>query len=130
MVNHSGNPRRKRQGNPITLGRGKRRMPSPSRRRYEERNPTISIRVSAELYEALKELKAKGDLSVSEVLKVGLGILSPLTGASFDRGVMQGLAEACFVSCQECQVRFHGWRLGMKILAALMLKGSDQSNHF
>ena len=103
MVNHSGNPRRKRQGNPITLGRGKRRRPSPSRRRYEERNPTISVRVSAELYEALKELKATGDLSVSEVFKVGLGILSPLTGASFDPGVMQGLAEACFVSCQECQ---------------------------
>jgi len=39
-------------------------MPSPSRRRYEERNQTISIRVSAELYEALKELKAKGDLSM------------------------------------------------------------------
>ena len=103
MVNHSGNPRRKRQGNPVTQGRGKRRMPSPSRRRYEERNPTISIRVSVELYDALKELKAKGDLSVSEVLKVGLGLLSPLTGSSFDRGVMQGLAEACFVSCQECQ---------------------------
>ena len=112
MVNHSGNPRRKRKGNPITLGRGKRRMPSPSRRRYEERNPTISVRVSAELYEALKELKAKGDLSVSEVLKVGLGILSPLTGASFDRGVMQGLAEACFVSCQECQASISWLAIG------------------
>ena len=108
MVNHSGNPRRKRQGNPVNKGRGKRRMPSPSRRRYEERNPTISVRVSAELYEALKELKAKGDLSVSEALKVGLGLLSPLTGASFDRGVMQGLAEACFVSCQECQPLISG----------------------
>ena len=108
MVNDSGNPRRKRQGNPVTQGRGKRRMPSPSRRRYEERNPTISVRVSAELYEALKELKAKGDLSVSEALKVGLGLLSPLTGASFDRGVMQGLAEACFVSCQECQPLISG----------------------
>jgi len=103
VVNHSGNPQRKRHGNPVTQGRGKRRMPSPSQSRYEERNPTISIRVNSELYAALKELKVKGNLSVSEVLKVGLGILSPLTGASFDRGVMQGIAEACFVSCQECQ---------------------------
>ena len=80
----------------------------------EDQNATFTDAQTAydNLNEALKELKTKGDLSVSEVLKVGLGLLSPLTRASFDRGVMQGLAEACFVSCQEYQASISWLSIG------------------
>ncbi len=52
---------------------GKRRPTPPSRRRYETSHPTVSFRVDHDLYARLKELKEKANLSVADVLKIGLG---------------------------------------------------------
>ena len=52
---------------------GKRRSTPPSRRRYETSHPTVSFRVDHDLYARLKELKEKANLSVADVLKIGLG---------------------------------------------------------
>lgn len=45
----------------------------PSRRRYEESHPTVTVRVDQELYRQLKSLRESTGQSVADVLKVGLG---------------------------------------------------------
>ena len=52
--------------------KGKRGSIPPSRRRYEASHPTVSFRVDLALYAQLKELKEKANLSVADILKVGL----------------------------------------------------------
>jgi len=52
---------------------GKRRSTPPSRRRYEASHPTVSFRVDLDLYAELKALKQTSNLSVADILKVGLG---------------------------------------------------------
>ena len=48
---------------------------APSRIRYEQGHPTVSCRVSRELYERLGEVKQREGKSFSHILKVGLGIV-------------------------------------------------------
>ena len=82
---------------------GKRRSTSPSRRRYEASNPTVSFRVDLDLYAQLKALKEKDNLSVADVLKIGLGRCAPLVGEAFHNGFMSGLAEAYQNVCDTCE---------------------------
>ena len=56
----------------------RKRVP-PSRLRYEEANPVISMRVSKVLYLQLKNLKAMTGKSVADVLREAMG-------AQFDKG--------------------------------------------
>ena len=73
---------------------GKRRPTPPSRRRYEASHPTISCRVDPELYGQLKALKEKANLSVTDILKIGLERCEPIVGEAFRNGFMSALAEA------------------------------------
>ena len=73
---------------------GKRRSTPPSRRRYEASHPTISRRVDPELYGQLKALKEKANLSVADILKIGLERCEPIVGEAFRNGFMSALAEA------------------------------------
>ena len=85
---------------------GKRRSIPPSRRRYEASHPTVSFRVDLDLYarlKELKELKEKANLSVADVLKVGLERCEPLVGEAHHTGFMGGLAESYAVACDDCQ---------------------------
>ena len=82
---------------------GKRRSTPPSRRRYEASHPTVSFRVDHDLYARLKELKEKANLSVADVLRVGLGICKPVVGESFHNGCMSALAEAYQNVCDTCE---------------------------
>ena len=82
---------------------GKRRSIPPSRRRYEASHPTVSFRVDQDLYARLKELKQMSNLSVADVLKVGLGKCEPLVGEAHHTGFMGGLAESYAVACDDCQ---------------------------
>mgnify|MGYP000680183026 CR=1 FL=1 len=82
---------------------GKRRPTPPSRRRYEASHPTVSFRVDLDLYGELKALKEKANLSVADVLKVGLGKCEPLVGEAHHTGFMGGLAESYAVACDDCQ---------------------------
>jgi len=82
---------------------GKRPSTPPSRRRYETSHPTVSFRVDQDLYARLKKLKEKANLSVADVLKVGLEKSEPLVGEAFQNGFMSGLAESYAVACDDCQ---------------------------
>ena len=99
MVNAPGKPRGNRRG---PRG-GKRRVPSPSRQRYDKKNPVISFRVTADLRAALDELRYKGDFSFSDIFRVGLDLLSPTVGDSYSNGVTFALAELYLITCDECQ---------------------------
>ena len=81
---------------------GKRRPVPPSRTRYQQSHPTVSLRVDQDLYDRLKELKGKANLSVADVLKVGLEKSEPLVGEAFQNGFMGGLAEAYQNVCDTC----------------------------
>ena len=82
---------------------GKRRPLPPSRERYQQSHPTVSLRVDQDLYGRLKELKGKADLSVADVLKVGLEKSEPLVGEAFQNGFMSALAEAYQNVCDTCE---------------------------
>ena len=73
---------------------GKRRPTPPSRRRYEASPPTVSFRVDLDLYAQLKGLKEKANLSVADILKIGLERCEPIVGEAFRNGFMSALAEA------------------------------------
>ena len=70
--------------------KGKRVSIPPSRRRYEASHPTVSFRVDLDLYAQLKGLKEKANLSVADVLKVGLVRCEPLVGEAHHTGFMGG----------------------------------------
>ena len=82
---------------------GKRRSTPPSRQRYEVSNPTVSVRVDQDLYAQLKALKKTANLSVADVLKVGLEKSEPLVGEAFQNGFMSALAEAYQDVCDTCE---------------------------
>ena len=82
---------------------GKRRPLPPSRERYERSHPTVSLRVDIDLYAQLKALKEKANLSVADVLKVGLERCEPLVGEAHHTGFMGGLAEAYQNVCDTCE---------------------------
>ena len=71
----------------------KRRV-SPYRVRYERDNPTVSIRVSRELYDRLKAMREQNDISLGDILRVGLEVQEPVTRTANIRGYKLGYAEA------------------------------------
>ena len=99
MVNASGKPHGTRRG----PRRGKRRVPSPSRQRYDEKNPVLSLRLSADLRAALDELRHMGGFSFSDIFRVGLELLSPTVGDSYSNGITFALAELYLTTCDDCQ---------------------------
>ncbi len=56
----------------------KGRHKPPSRIKYEQNNPTISFRVSREVYEKLKDHLAKRQVSFADFVKESLGVQKPL----------------------------------------------------
>ena len=82
---------------------GKRRPLPPSRERYQRSHPTVSLRVDQDLYAELKALKQTSNLSVADILQVGLGKCAPLVGEAHHTGFMGGLAESYAVACDDCQ---------------------------
>ena len=72
-----------------TKNKKPKRVP-PSRVRYEEANPTVSVRISREFHKELEDLKEMADLSMADILKAGLDRLKPDTEASYERGLKDG----------------------------------------
>ena len=87
----------------MVKAQGKRSSIPPFRRRYEASHPTVSFRVDLDFYGELKALKEKANLSVADVLKVGLERCEPLVGEAHHTGFMGGLAESYAVACDDCQ---------------------------
>ncbi len=50
---------------------------APSRVRYEQAHPTVSCRVSLEVYQRLCSAMDEEGKSFADILKIGLGILEP-----------------------------------------------------
>ena len=110
MVNASGKPRGNRRG---PRG-GKRRVPSPSRQRYDANNPVISLRLTADLRAALDDLRSKGDVSIADILRTGLGLMSPPIEEAYNNGVGLALAEVYLLVCWDCEdavMRFYNHHL-------------------
>ena len=82
---------------------GKRRPLPPSRERYQQSHPTVSLRVDLDLYARLKGLKEQAGLSVADILKVGMERCEPVVGESFRNGCMAALAEAYEAVCEDCE---------------------------
>jgi len=53
----------------------RKKKKSPSRIKYEQSHPTVSFRVSRELYDRLQAVKEAEGTSITDVLKVGVGLL-------------------------------------------------------
>ena len=75
MVTGSSAPRRK----------GKKSAP-PSRLRYEKANPAVTVRISSELRAKLAELKETHNLSLGDVLRIGMEKAKPDLDAAYERG--------------------------------------------
>ena len=99
MVNASGKPRSNRRD----PGGGTRRVPSPSRLRYDAKNPVLSIRLTADLRVALDDLRSKGDVSIADILRAGLGLMSPPIEEAYTNGFTSGLAEVYLRVCYDCE---------------------------
>ena len=56
------------------MAKGKNKK-TPSRMKYEQSHPTVSFRVSKELYDRLQAVKEAEGESITDVLKVGVGLL-------------------------------------------------------
>ncbi len=74
---------------------------APSRVRYEQSHPTVSCRVSKEVYDRLRSVKKAEGKSFTDVLKVGLGILETqvkeegeVRKKGYAEGYRKGYAEA------------------------------------
>ena len=101
----------------------------PSRIRYTEANPTVSVRVSQAFHEELEELKEMSGLSMADILKVGLDKLKPDVDQFYDQGLKDGykIAEEEFKvlptcgACGEAHLPVVGE--GMKAAAAQKLIG-------
>ena len=79
--------------------KGKKR--TPSRIRYEQSHPTVSWRVSKELYDRLQAVKEAEGKSYTDVLKVGLGLLEvkvseeeEARSRGYEEGFEEGYEEA------------------------------------
>ena len=99
MENASG----KRRGNRRGFRGGKRRVPSPSRQRYDTKNPVVSFRLTADLRAALDDLRSKGDVSIADILRAGLGLMSPPIEEAYTNGFTSALAEVYLRVCYDCE---------------------------
>ena len=71
----------------------KRHVP-PSRRRYEESHPTISVRVPRELHDRLVQLKQRSGKSVADVVREALDVQTPSVDQAYHRGHAKGFTTA------------------------------------
>lgn len=71
----------------------KRHVP-PSRIRYEQQHPTVSVRVSQPVYDRLKALRERSGKSLGDILREALGVQEPTTNVTFNRGYRKGHADA------------------------------------
>jgi predicted CopG family antitoxin len=74
---------------------------APSRVRYEKAHPTVSCRVSRDIYERLVEVRSTNNSSFTDILKIGLGIVEPrkkelseVRSKEYIRGHQEGYAKA------------------------------------
>ena len=74
---------------------------TPSRVKYEQKRPTVSFRISKELYDRLQAVKEAEGKSITDVLKVGVGLFEvknrkekEVRDQAYDEGYEKGYEEA------------------------------------
>jgi len=79
----------------------KKKKRTPSRIRYEQNHPTVSFRVSKELYDRLEIVKEAEGKSITDVLRVGVGLFEvknrkekEVRDQAYDEGYEKGYEEA------------------------------------
>jgi len=75
----------------------KQNRKAPSRVRYEENHPTVSCRVTKEIYQQLQDIKQREKKSFADILKIGLGILQSdgeMEDKAYRRGFDKGYRKA------------------------------------
>lgn len=72
----------------------RRRHYPPSRLRYEQTHPTVSVRVTQKLYDQLKALKEQSGKSVTDILREAIGVQAPSVRNAYERGYKKGQADA------------------------------------
>jgi predicted CopG family antitoxin len=89
----------------------KRRRNPPSRKKYEQSNPTISCRVPRQVYDRLKEIKKAEGKSIADILKAGLGLFEvkrrneeTIRQEAYDKGWEDGVntTEALYAVTYRC----------------------------
>ena len=55
------------------------------------------------LRDALDNLRSKGDISIADILRAGLGLISPSIEEAYNNGAGSALAEVYPLVCDECQ---------------------------
>ena len=75
---------------------------SPSRKKYEASHPTISIRVTEELYDELEALRLNSGKSLGDILREALGKQGPRAENAYNRGY--NAAKAVFGVQYKCSV--------------------------
>ena len=72
----------------------KKNQPSPSRKRYEAKNPVVSIRVTVEQKKDLEEFKKKSRFSNGDLLEAWLNNTKPDFDAAYAIGYETGYEDA------------------------------------
>ncbi len=67
----------------------KRHVP-PSRIRYEQSHPVVSLRVTVEQKRKLDSIRKKAGQSRATILKEGLGLIEATVGEAYTRGYRDG----------------------------------------
>ena len=90
----------------------------PSRVRYEQAHPTVSCRVSREIYQRLVDTKQQGGKSFADILRVGLGIIETdheTGGFFFDEGYGLGCQEGYEAAVLRFKVIFTCYKCGKSV---------------
>lgn len=80
---------------------------TPSQKRYEERNPTVSFRVDRDTYDRIKELQRKSGKSIVQLVKEALGFVERSTEEAYRKGFEEGYSQArdrykFTIPCADC----------------------------
>lgn len=82
---------------------GKKRHQPPAKIKYNQTHPTVSIRVSRDLYDRLKELRLKSGKTLGDILREALGKQAPTVKQAFDRGYKVASEKFKVIySCSKC----------------------------
>ena len=81
----------------------KRRSPPPSRERYDLLHPTVSARVTQQLYKELMDLRQGTGKSLGDILREALGKQAPSAKNAYRKGYEDArLKYAVTYKCSKC----------------------------
>ena len=66
----------------------------PSKIKYDQSHPTVSVRVTQELYDQLKDLRERGGQSLGDILRQAVKQQKPSTTRAYNQGYSQGYNDA------------------------------------